>query len=187
MERDRRGGPFAHRHGTVKSTAGFTLIETMVTVAVIAITASMFVPAMQTFVANNRLISVANGLVSDLSLARSEAIRRAATVTVCQSTSGTGCNNSAWTSGWIVFVDVNGSGSVDTGDTILKISRGTSNTLATVAQGGFSTAGYVQFNSSGESNSGTGTFTVCQSKYNTQQITVSGTGRVSPATLGICP
>lgn len=171
----------------MKSAVGFTLIETMVTVAVIAITASMFVPAMQTFVANNRLISVANGLVSDLSLARSEAIKRATSVTVCQSTNGTACNNSAWTSGWIVFVDVNTSGTVDAGDTVLKISRGTANSMATVTQGGFSTAGYVQFNASGESNSGTGTFTVCQPKYNTQQITVSGTGRVSPATLGICP
>jgi len=159
----------------------------MVTCAVVAITATMFVPSMQSFVANNRLISVANGLVSDLSLARSEAIKRGVSVTLCQSSNGTACNNSSWSYGWIVFVDNNASGSVDSGDAILKISGGTKNTSATVAQAGFATAGYVQFNSSGENNSGIGTFTVCQTSFNTQQVTVSPTGRLSSSTLGACP
>ncbi|WP_345778718.1 GspH/FimT family pseudopilin [Stenotrophomonas sp. Y6] len=82
--------------------AGFTLIELMVTVAVLAIIAAIAVPAMQGLVAANRLSAASTELVTALQLARSEAIRRNAAVTVCGSDNGTSCASTTDWSRWIV-------------------------------------------------------------------------------------
>lgn len=82
---------------------GFTLIELMVTVAVIGILAVVGVPAMAGLINANRIAAANENLTSALQLARSEAIRRGASVTVCASTDGTTCaSQTAWTS-WIVI------------------------------------------------------------------------------------
>lgn len=82
---------------------GFTLIELMVTVAVIGILAVVGVPAMAGLINANRITAANENLTSALQLARSEAMRRGASVTVCASTNGTTCaNQTAWTS-WIVI------------------------------------------------------------------------------------
>jgi type IV fimbrial biogenesis protein FimT len=82
--------------------AGFTLVELMVVVAVVGILAIIATPSMSALVNANRLSGAAGELTSALQVARSEAIRRNARVTVCASTNGTTCTNStAWTR-WIV-------------------------------------------------------------------------------------
>jgi type IV fimbrial biogenesis protein FimT len=56
--------------------SGFTLLELMVTLSVLAILASLGVPAMQEMLERNRLKSAARALAEDLQWVRSEAIRR---------------------------------------------------------------------------------------------------------------
>ena len=81
---------------------GFTLIELMVTVAVIGILAVVGVPAMAGLINANRSTAANENLTAALQLARAEAIRRSASVTVCASTNGTTCANQANWSRWIV-------------------------------------------------------------------------------------
>ena len=79
---------------------GFTLIELVVTLAVAGILLGIAIPNFQLFVMNNRMASQANDLITALSMARSEAVKRAANVMVC---SGTVCPGAvSWTQGWIV-------------------------------------------------------------------------------------
>ncbi len=87
---------------------GFTLIELLMTVALMAILLSIAAPSMGDLVRDNRASSQTNQLVTTLNLARSEAVKRGAIVTVCRSTDSQSCDEDAdWSTGWIVFQDAN--------------------------------------------------------------------------------
>lgn len=81
---------------------GFTLIETMVVVAIIAILAALAAPSFTDLLRKNRLSAASSALQVSLSLARSEAIKRGADarVTVAAKTTA-----GAFENGWVVFVD----------------------------------------------------------------------------------
>ena len=83
--------------------SGFTLVELMVTIAVLAIIASIAIPSMRSLIASNRLAAMSTDVVASLQLARSEAIRRNAPVTVCSSSDGASCQASTDWSRWIVI------------------------------------------------------------------------------------
>jgi type IV fimbrial biogenesis protein FimT len=76
---------------------GFTLIELMVTISIMAILLMIAVPSFQNATLGSKLSSFANGLVASAHLARSEAIKRNADVTLCVSNSdGTDGGSGGW-------------------------------------------------------------------------------------------
>lgn len=82
---------------------GFTIIELMITLVVLSILLAAAVPSFREFTLNNRVIAAQNDLVTAMSLARSEAIKRSRDVRVCASTDGAACSDETnWTTGWIV-------------------------------------------------------------------------------------
>ncbi|HZD53197.1 MAG TPA: GspH/FimT family pseudopilin [Woeseiaceae bacterium] len=82
--------------------SGFTLYELLVTVAVAGIILSFGVPGFMSFIANSRATTHTNDVVTALNLARSEAVRRGAAVTVCSSSDAATCNGgNDWSDGWI--------------------------------------------------------------------------------------
>lgn len=83
---------------------GFTMIELMVTVAVLGILLAVGVPSFNSFMVNSRTSALANDITSAVNLARSEAVKRATPVTVCPSSNGTTCAG-AWADGWMTRVD----------------------------------------------------------------------------------
>lgn len=82
---------------------GFTLIELMVTIAVMAILLGIAVPSFTNAVLGSKLGSYANNFVASVNMARSEAIKRNIRVTLCATADGSSCAASGgWDQGWIV-------------------------------------------------------------------------------------
>jgi type IV fimbrial biogenesis protein FimT len=110
---------------TRHSEAGFNLVELLVVISVASILMGLGVSSYRYVTNSSRVSSEINSLLGDMQVARSEAIKRGQTVTICPSTDGATCAGGGWTSGWIVFTDWNGDGSVTTGapdnDQILRI------------------------------------------------------------------
>ena len=69
--------------------SGFTLIEMMVVIALVAIILSLAVPSFRELIARNKLEGVAGEFATDLQYARSEAVARNALVGVVTGVSGT--------------------------------------------------------------------------------------------------
>lgn len=67
----------------MRSNRGFTLIELMVTLAVMAIIAGMAFPSLRDFIINSRVTTQTNEFIAALGYARSEAIKRGLDVMVC--------------------------------------------------------------------------------------------------------
>ncbi len=83
------------------SHGGFTLVELMVTLSVLAVLLGVGVPSFQATIRGNRITATANDLVAALQFARSEAVRLGVNVTLCPSNNQTTCSG-AWTDGWVV-------------------------------------------------------------------------------------
>lgn len=66
-----------------KHAAGFTIIELMISVAVLAVIVSVALPSMSTFIQRQRVATSSQAISTALSLARSEALNRVANVDVC--------------------------------------------------------------------------------------------------------
>ena len=83
---------------------GFTLIELMVAVAMVAILSAVAAPSFSTMMLRSAIRSASSDLGSDLNVARAEAIRVGGRVSVCARTAPTAlvCG-SDWRQGWLVF------------------------------------------------------------------------------------
>ena len=92
---------------TQNNCRGFTLIDILITMSIIAIVSSFAVPGMQSIVDKNRMATVSNEFVGSLQLARSEAIKRGAGRLIMRR------NSTEWESGWQVFVDYNNNAVMD--------------------------------------------------------------------------
>jgi type IV fimbrial biogenesis protein FimT len=96
---------------TSKYQSGFTLYELLITMLVIGVILTLGIPSFSDFTQNSRIASTANDLHSSFHLARSEAARAKAPVTICASADPMGaalCDGASFDGGWIIFVDLNG-------------------------------------------------------------------------------
>lgn len=104
---------------------GFSLIEWLIVVAITATLMSM---------AATPLVRVAHGLKAQqrahafmgaLWLARAEAARHNSRATLCTSTDLTQCDrNGSWANGWLLFIDHNHNGQLDTNEPVIRRSAG---------------------------------------------------------------
>jgi type IV fimbrial biogenesis protein FimT len=167
---------------------GFTLVELMITIAVASIMLGIAVPSFRTMMISNRLTTQANDIVSAINLARSEAIKRNRSVSLCRVQNGSDatCETSSgiWTD-WII--------ATNTGDIVRRgrIERyGTALTVRSTLVND-----QAAFGSDGLVRTGTGLandrqFTVCFANGGTNNrrvVTIGAGSRIStqPAT-GAC-
>lgn len=160
------------RMETSTHVAGFTLIELMVTVVVAGVLLTLAVPSFRAMVAANRATALANEMVTALNLARSEAVKRGAPVTICR---GDGCDATDWADGWAVFVDTNANGALDDGELLRQWSAVKGDPQVTLG------ASSVTFNNLGAPGAAVTvdiTLPGCQGEQG-RRINVSPVGRIS--------
>lgn len=108
--------------------SGFTLIETTVVVAILAVILAIAVPNFTQWLRSARLTAQANDLVADLLFARAEAASRGVQAIVCSSTDGAACATADnWATGRIVSLKNLGAASASVSKASSALSGG--NTL----------------------------------------------------------
>lgn len=93
-----------------RSNRGFTMTELMIVIVLAGILFAFAIPSFLTSLTNSALNGESNRLLGALIVARSEAITRGVSVTVCRSADQATCGGADWNNGWIVFADANGNG-----------------------------------------------------------------------------
>jgi type IV fimbrial biogenesis protein FimT len=179
-----------HRSG------GFTLIELMLGISVLGILLGIGVPAYQGMIRQNRLAAQTNELLATAAMARSEAVKRGSTVSICPAaTDGSNaCSGDAsWSNGWILFNDDDGDGVYDGGvELILQRWPTSAERRMTITNAGRTS---LTYRGDGGTTLGAGvttTFLVapesgyCNNAQGARNVTVTATGRVN-AVKRNCP
>ena len=114
-----------------KKTQGFTLLELITVLAIVAILVTLAAPSLARLLQANTRSSALNIFLADIGYARSEGIRRGGGVVMCRSdfpeaispvcSSTSAQSNHGWASGWIVFHDLDANGLKDTADPLLRV------------------------------------------------------------------
>lgn len=107
-----------------RTSAGFTLVEVLVVVAVLAGLASLAAPSFTESIRRSRINSIQQELNASFQLARSEAIRRGFPILLAR-TIGCGAvllDADDWSCGWQIIVDANRNGAVNAGEPVLQVT-----------------------------------------------------------------
>ncbi|MEP6941603.1 MAG: GspH/FimT family protein [Betaproteobacteria bacterium] len=122
----------------------------LATLSVLVILTSLAAASMSSTVSNNRIYAIQTEFVASLALARSEAARRGVPVLMVATTPVTG---NAFAGGWQVFADVDGDGSLGSGEPVLRrhesipsnilVGDGTTTTIGFTPTGFLTQAGAI--------------------------------------------
>ena len=165
----------------MKKKSGFTLIELMVTVAIVSIVVAFGIPAMTEFSKNDRLTTNINTLIGHLSYARSEAVKRSVQVTLCVSNNSgdpaPSCTGGNWEDGWIVYIDADGDDSFTAGEEVIRAQQALEGQNTLTPGGGI--GNQVIYDYRGFAGV-VGTFLLCDDRSGPhgKTVTITNTGRV---------
>lgn len=109
----------------MRRSAGLTLVEIMVTLAILALLMALAVPSFTPLLERWRVQQSVSAMTDTIQLARSEAIKRGGNVAIQKNANNTqGCTlattNADWGCGWLVFVDGNADGVLAANEEILQ-------------------------------------------------------------------
>lgn len=159
------------------SVTGFTLIELMVTLAIVVVLISVAVPSLTTFQRNAQLTTFSNTLLASINAARGEAMKRGRYAMVLP------LDGSNWSSGWTVFVDVDLSKTYSATTDITILTQEPSPSYLTITGNGpaADSPPYIMFDASGYARLKAGGFGACTVEV--KRNDVSGTSQLAETRL----
>lgn len=162
-----------------RRSAGFTVIELMIVVAIGAVLLAIGAPSLAGFLRESRLSTAMSDLTSDMQAARGDAVKRNAWVLVCARAAATDtcANGTNWSNGWLACFDVNNDGNCDAGTATDPNPFRVRRALDSITLTGPATA--MRFNPGG-SQGGTGAATVTFTMTGTWADSSTRTGTVAP-------
>lgn len=86
---------------------GFSLVELLIAITLLAILAAIGIPTFRQIIAQNRLATATNELVLALKITRAEAIKSNYRAILCASADQITCSGN-WHDGWVIFTDHRG-------------------------------------------------------------------------------
>lgn len=95
--------------------SGFTIIELVVSLAIIGVVTAIGAPIYKSIYVTNELVDTVNEMRMSMKLARSVAITRGKNTIMCSSIDGSTCSlaDGNWAKGWIVGIDLDGNGQIN--------------------------------------------------------------------------
>ncbi len=165
-------------------SGGVTLVEVLVSLALMATLTTLGAQAMSNALDSMRLTSGVNTFFSSLVFARSEAVKRSSRVVLCKSPAGSECVlTGGWDQGWIVFHDANNNAAIDAGEVLLLREPALSERFRLT--GNSQVENYLSYTATGATSLTSGAFqagrlTLCPRSAEPvagRQIVLSATGR----------
>ncbi len=140
----------------ITAMAGFTMVELMIVIAIVAILLAIALPSFQGSLRSNRVATTSNELMASVALARSEAVRSARGSGLCASADGATCAGS-WDDGWMVWIDGDGDGAPGGAtDLVKRVNHGNDKlALASTVTAGAGAADTVLFDGRGRERDNT--------------------------------
>lgn len=159
-----------------RTIAGFTLMEEMIVLALIAISLAIGLPAFGGTLKRMRTQTTLHLISADLAMARNAAIMRHEAIVVCPKAAGSGCGTPAdWTNGWLVFRDEDGNRQPDAAANVLRSEDAPTGRRAVRI---VSSRAFVRYQRDGRSANSNLTVHVCHDSRITGQVIVNNLGRV---------
>lgn len=176
-------------HELPSRASGFTLVELMAVVAILAVLLTIGAPTFIETIKNSRIRTESYAIRSTLANARSEAMARRMPVVVCETSNSTACatNTTSWNIAHLAFAnaDDDAPAVIDTGEEIFQLREHNATGVdITFRDAGGSAASSVRFSSRGDSLGSSGVFTLCDDRGATEAAAVilTNSGEVRFAT-----
>lgn len=174
--------PYANR----ARASGFTLVEMMIVLLVLAVVLSLGAPGFSDLIKNNRMLTQVYEMRALLNNARSKALSQREFVVFCSSDDGETCGGS-WQDGYLAFVDLDADGLVTDpddpdGDIVIQ-SRLRDSNFEKFAYSNASNR--IRFDNQGYAIGFNGTFTICddRGKIEARGLIVTASGIVRSAEI----
>ncbi len=157
--------------------SGFTVLELITVMAIVAILLAAGVPALKTYIWNLRMKTAMDELQTDLNLTRGRAISHNIQTIICPSTNNSGCSGGfEWQNGWIMFTDLNGDRARQVGEPVFKQSG----RMEFLTISSSRSRSYLRFYPNGTAPGSNITILFCDSRgaNHAGKIVVSNSGRI---------
>ena len=161
--------------------AGFTLIELMATLAILAVTLALGTPSFSSVIQRQRVNTTLHLLSTDIAMARNTALMRRSHVIVCpRTTAGSCASGQDWSRGWMVFNDPDGNRQPDAETDILRVTEAPGGALLFLP----ASRPLLRYQSDGRAANSNLTVYVCKNKQYVGKVVVNNLGRVRSERAG---